>query len=173
MQSGGYGSVGATLGHELQDVALPSGEPLQWVAPSREELPNDLMMRSDQVLALHRAGMQIGAHTVSHPILARLDDEPARGEIVASKQTLENLLGARIGLFAYPNGKPDEDYSSASVRLVREAGFDAAVSTAWGASGSASDIFQLPRFTPWDPTRLRFGARLLRNLAQGASAVAS
>ena len=36
------------------------------------DLPDDLMMTSSQVRAMHQAGMQIGAHTVVHPILARV-----------------------------------------------------------------------------------------------------
>jgi hypothetical protein len=52
------------------------------------------------------------------------------------------------------------------VALVRDLGFDAAVSTAWGAARSGGDPFQIPRFTPWDRTRLRFAARLARNLWQ-------
>jgi hypothetical protein len=51
---------------------------------------------------------------------------------------------------------------------VRRAGFDAAFSTAWGAATAGADVFQLPRFTPWDRTRTRFGLRLLRNLRQPA-----
>lgn len=128
------------------------------------EPPNNLMMSSAQVLAMHRAGMQIGAHTVSHPILARLTDEQARQEIQGSKHFLEQLLGERVGLFAYPNGKPGEDYTPATVEVVRGLDFDAAVSTRWGASGADADLLQLRRFTPWDRTRLRFGARLVSNL---------
>ena len=127
-------------------------------------LPNDLMMTSQQVKAMRHAGMQIGAHTVSHPILARLADRQATEEIRGSKNFLERLLGERVGLFAYPNGKPGEDYTPRNVALVRSLDFDAAVSTAWGASGSGDDLFQIRRFTPWDQTRLRFGGRLLANL---------
>ena len=54
------------------------------------------------------------------------------------------------------------------VSLVRELGFDAAVCTHWGAASAATDRFQIPRFTPWDQTRGRFGMRLLRSLAQPA-----
>lgn len=128
------------------------------------QAPDDLMMSSTAVKAMRQAGMVIGAHTVSHPILARLTDAQARDEISQSKQYLEQLLGERVGLFAYPNGKPGEDYAPASVEVVRSLGFDAAVSTQWGTSASGDDLFQLRRFTPWDQTRLRFGARLLRNL---------
>jgi hypothetical protein len=77
---------------------------------------------------------------------------------------LEQLLGERVGLFAYPNGKPGTDYSPESVQIVRELGFDAAVSTTWGAARSGTDPFQIPRFTPWDRSKLRFGARFAGNL---------
>ena len=127
-------------------------------------LSNDLMMTSDQVIALHRGGMQIGAHTVTHPILALLGAEEACAEIVASRQSLEHLLGAPVRLFAYPNGQPGQDYSAQTVAIARAAGFDAAVTTAWGSSDSRTDRFEIPRFTPWDRTRMRFGARLLGNL---------
>lgn len=127
-------------------------------------VPDDLMMRSSEVKALRLAGMQIGAHTVSHPILARLTDAQAREEIGQSKQFLEQLLGERVSLFAYPNGKPGEDYSPANVEVVRSLGFDAAVSTQWGASGVEDDLFQIRRFTPWDQSGFRFGARLVSNL---------
>ena len=124
----------------------------------------DLMMTSAEVRALRHAGMQIGAHTVSHPILATLDRSTAHAEIAESKGTLESLLGERVGLFAYPNGKPQVDYSSESVDIVRGLGFDAAVSTRWAASSAETDMFQIPRFTPWDRTSLRFGTRMATNL---------
>lgn len=126
--------------------------------------PHDLMMTSHEVKAMRHAGMQIGAHTVSHPILARLTEEQARKEIGDSKIFLEQLLGERVGLFAYPNGKSGEDYIPQSVEVVRCLGFDAAVSTEWGASRTGDDLLQIRRFTPWDQTRLKFGSRLLANL---------
>jgi peptidoglycan/xylan/chitin deacetylase (PgdA/CDA1 family) len=127
-------------------------------------LPDNLMMTSAQLIEMRAAGMQIGAHTVSHPILASIAPEQAREEISASKNSLEQLLGKKITLFAYPNGKPGVDYKPEHAALVRELGFDAAVSTAWGAASSSADVYQLPRFTPWDKSRLRFGVRLLRNI---------
>jgi polysaccharide deacetylase len=126
--------------------------------------PDDLMMTSHEVKAMRHAGMQIGAHTVSHPILARLTEEQARKEIGDSKIFLEHLLGERVDLFAYPNGKPGEDYIPESVEVVRSLGFDAAVSTEWGTSRTGDDLLQIRRFTPWDQTRLKFGSRLLANL---------
>lgn len=139
----------------------------QFIADAAQVVPpDDLMMTSAQIKAMRQAGMQIGAHTVSHPILARLSDELARSEIKGSKDTLEQLLGERIGLFAYPNGKPGEDYTPASVDVVKGLSFDAAVSTQWGASGNGDDVFQIKRFTPWDRSRTGFCLRLFTNFAR-------
>jgi peptidoglycan/xylan/chitin deacetylase (PgdA/CDA1 family) len=136
----------------------------QMAGIAQTPMPVDLMMTSDQVRTLHNAGMQIGAHTVSHPILARLSDEQVRQEVRHSKEFLEQMLKARVGLFAYPNGQPGEDYLPRTVDIVRDIGFDAAVSTEWGTSCKGDDLLQIRRFTPWDRSRLQFGARLLGNL---------
>lgn len=130
--------------------------------------PDDLMMRSEQVRALHRAGMQIGGHTVNHPILARLPLAIARAEITDGRERLQQLLDAPVTLFAYPNGKPGVDYQAEHASLVRELGFAAAVSTAQGAAHRDSDPWQLPRYTPWGRTALIYGGRLVANLHQRA-----
>lgn len=124
--------------------------------------PEHLMMTSAEVRGLHRAGMEIGGHTLSHPILARLSSVEAEREINAGRGALESLLGARVALFAYPNGKPGADYLPRDVQLARAAGFDAALSTVWAAATSAVDSFQVPRVGSWDRSRNRFCARLLR-----------
>jgi hypothetical protein len=49
---------------------------------------------------------------------------------------------------------------------VREAGYKAAVTTSWGSAWSGCDLYQLPRFTPWDRSPRRFVLRLLENLAR-------
>ncbi|MCS6944605.1 MAG: polysaccharide deacetylase family protein, partial [Sutterellaceae bacterium] len=131
-----------------------------------------LMMNCEQVADLAAAGFDIGGHTVTHPILARLSPEEARAEIAGGKSDLEAIVGRRVALFAYPNGVPGKDYAAEHVRLVRACGFQAGVSTAWGVAVWRSDPFQLPRFTPWDRTRLRFGLRLAQNLTRVGYATA-
>ena len=126
--------------------------------------PTDLMMTTQQLRELHAGGMQIGAHTVTHPILARLDASAALDEMATGKAQLESLLDAPVPLFAYPNGKPATDYSAETVALARSAGFEFAFSTAWGAATRSGDVFQVPRFTPWDRSRLRFGLRMAANM---------
>ena len=140
--------------HLVQAVAEASGA----------SLPGHLMMRSAQVRALADAGMTVGAHTVSHPILKSLPPGQARSEIDQSRQALEAITGAPVRHFAYPNGVPGRDLSDETVGIVRGLGFDSAVTTAWGAARRGDDCFQLPRFTPWDRTRWRFGGRLARHL---------
>jgi peptidoglycan/xylan/chitin deacetylase (PgdA/CDA1 family) len=132
-------------------------------AQASGELPPDLMMTAEQVRYLHASGMDVGAHTVSHPILASLDSDRAGKEIHECKNQLEAITGARVSLFAYPNGKPGRDYRAEHVDMVKRLGFEAAVSTAWGVAHAASDPFQLPRFTPWDRTPGRFLVRLMHN----------
>lgn len=125
-----------------------------------------LMMRAEQVARLAASGMDIGAHTLSHPILARVSPAQAREEIAGSKAMLESIVGRSVALFAYPNGVPHQDYRAEHVEMVRRAGFDAAVSTAWGVARPDADLFQLPRFTPWDRARARFALRLAHNLTR-------
>lgn len=130
------------------------------------KLPADLMLTAQQVRMMRRAGMLIGAHTVTHPILSGLPVAEARQEISDSKHFLEALLQERVGFFAYPNGKPVVDYRAGDAEAVRGLGFDAAVSTARGVADALSDRMQLPRFTPWQRTRFRFSAQVVQNLWQ-------
>lgn len=132
--------------------------------------PN-LMMPAEQLRCLRQQNIEVGAHTATHPILTKVSSSVARDEVVRSKARLEDLLDERISLFAYPNGVPEQDYSAEHVEIVRAAGYSAAVTTAWGAASSRSDRFQLPRFTPWDRTRLAFGARLMGNLRRAEQTV--
>lgn len=126
-------------------------------------VPRELMLTSAQLRELRGGGMSIGAHTASHPILARHPDAAARQEIADSRAYLQGLLKDPIPLFAYPNGKLGRDYLPKHVEMARELGFAAAVSTNWGVSTVGCDLFQLPRFTPWERSRSAWGIRLLLN----------
>jgi peptidoglycan/xylan/chitin deacetylase (PgdA/CDA1 family) len=135
-------------------------------------LPTTLMMRSPQVRQLHAAGMEIGGHTVRHPILAEMPDDQARREIVQGRDALAMLVDAPIEVFAYPNGQPDRDYDQRHVQMVRELGFRGAVSTARGVATTAADRFQLPRHTPWGRSLATWSWRLLGGLRQRTFATA-
>jgi peptidoglycan/xylan/chitin deacetylase (PgdA/CDA1 family) len=142
-------------------------------ARSGEQLPSNLMMTCAQVRLLHESGMEVGAHTMSHPILANLEPAQAAREIGESKRILEAMIGAPVRCFAYPNGRPHRDYRAEHVALVKKLGFDGAVCTAWGVARHGDDPFQLPRFTPWDRSSTTFLIRLLRNTFRRAQCVAA
>lgn len=128
------------------------------------EPPTQLMMTSEQVLQLARAGMGIGGHTDVHPILTKVSLEQAREHIVAGREKLQAITGKPVSLFAYPNGRPGIDFGPQHVRLVRELGFDAALSTRWGTAQTGDDLYQLPRFTSWGRSEFRFQVRMALNI---------
>lgn len=125
------------------------------------DLPVDLMLTTDQVRLLANAGQEIGAHTMTHPILRTLSDDVARAEIQLSREALERITGRPVRAFAFPNGRPGDDYTARDCDLVRDLGFEFALSTRPGAASSRSDVYQLPRFTPWDQEPWRWLMRLL------------
>ncbi len=140
----------------------------------RDELSNELyrraagtepprqMLTEDEALDLQGDGISLGAHTLSHPILARLTDDLAFEEIEGSRRWLGALTGRLPMLFAYPNGRLGDDYESRHAEMVRASGFSAAVSTRWGAANQGSPVFELPRFTPWEQARPGFVSRILK-----------
>ncbi|MBI2381169.1 MAG: polysaccharide deacetylase family protein [Gammaproteobacteria bacterium] len=130
-------------------------------------MPGDFMLDAAGVRALRLSGMAIGGHTHDHPILAKLERDAAHETMARNKAELEAILGEKLKLFAYPNGKPGRDYTEEHVRIAKELGYEAAVSTAVGAAGTGADVFQLPRFLPWDKTPSRFLARCLKLAATG------
>lgn len=144
-----------------------------------DSLPDNLMLRSSQVQTLHVAGMSIGAHTVRHPILAKLPSDQAYAEIQSGRRALEDIVQTRVEMLAYPNGKPERDFFSEHVAMARELGFLGAVTTAAGVARPGDDLFQLPRFTPWGGNSMVWAMRLLANqrnvrfpiATQGAGAV--
>jgi peptidoglycan/xylan/chitin deacetylase (PgdA/CDA1 family) len=125
----------------------------------------DLMLTADMIRTMARQRIEIGAHTVSHPILASLDDDAARREIEQCKHDLEAIAGVRVRYFAYPNGKPGPDFDARHAAMARAAGYEAAFTTVVDAATAAHDRYQLPRSSPWDATPTLYALRLLRWLA--------
>lgn len=124
-----------------------------------------LMLSAEMVRTLQASNVEIGAHTVSHPILTSLPDADAMAEIAGSKTALEAILGRPVRYFAYPNGKTGLDFDERHVAMVRDAGFAAAFSTAPGAVTERDNPFTLPRSRPWDASTFFYMLRLLRWLA--------
>jgi peptidoglycan/xylan/chitin deacetylase (PgdA/CDA1 family) len=94
--------------------------------------------------ALRDAGMEIGSHTLNHaslPALLRLDYGAFQSELVDSKLFLEEEVGLRVDLLAYPNGSWDQ----ATASEVARAGYRAAASTVAGAWQRPDDRYWLRR----------------------------
>ena len=124
------------------------------------------MLQPEQLNELVGAGFDIGAHTVNHPILSKLDDSEALAEIEGSRTWIGNTTGKAPTLFAYPNGKRGDDYDARHMEMVRSLGFLAAVSANWGCATRDSSLFELPRFKPWQDTDFGFSSRLCKVVAQ-------
>jgi peptidoglycan/xylan/chitin deacetylase (PgdA/CDA1 family) len=101
-----------------------------------------------QLRALHAAGVEIGAHTVTHRNLAKLGEEDVRRELFDSKHALEDILSAPVQHFAYPFGKRMLHYTPDTARLVQEVGYLSAAAVAFRRAGpkDAKNCFELPRF---------------------------
>src|SRR5205823_1335313 len=61
---------------------------------------------------LTTAGFEIGAHTVTHPILSDLHGSALSREVADCKQTLEEILGIEVSSFAYPKGRSSAEVST-------------------------------------------------------------
>lgn len=99
----------------------------------------DGYMSWEQLEALRDAGMEIGAHTVSHADLGALPLPEARAEISMAREELEQRLGIEVASFSYPSGS----YAPAVARAVRAAGFTSAVTAA--PDSSPRRLYELPR----------------------------
>lgn len=135
-------------------------ECIQFIESLADKLPDNIMMSVSQLKKLYRSGMEIGGHTVTHPILANLSDVEVKKEIYENKATLENILNTSLRYFAYPNGKIEYDYLLKHIDVVKECGYQAAFSTQWAVADQSSDIWQMPRCMPCETTPFRFMLRM-------------
>ena len=101
------------------------------------------MLTGGQVSEIADAGIEIGAHSVTHPELDQLSAGSLRQELVGAKQALEDLLGAEVPGLAYPFG-----YSSKAVRdSAAVVGYEYACSVGNRLATTSADRFSLPRLT--------------------------
>ena len=120
-------------------VAGLMGKTSQWMrAAGGAEFP---LMDWSAARSLQDAGMQCGAHSLSHPALADCSPDEARRELVESRERLEDGLGREVTHFAYPYGSV-----SAQVRaLAADAGYLSACATERRLATSNDDLLRLPR----------------------------
>lgn len=137
------------------------GQLRQWAGSEGVCRPTHGTLSSDEVLDLADGGLvEIGSHTVTHPVLSTMPEEDQRDEIQRSKAHLQHILGYPVTSFSYPFGLRST-YTQETVAAVREASFACACSNFPKLIGKDTDPFQLPRFVvqDWDGDTF---ARLLR-----------
>ncbi|OBH92847.1 polysaccharide deacetylase family protein [Mycobacterium sp. E2733] len=103
------------------------------------------MLTWDEARALAGGGLvTLHPHSVTHPILARCDDDKVEREIVASCAALERETGCAPTIFAYPNGRP-QDFDDRAKDVLRGRGVRWALSTTAGFADRHCDPLALPR----------------------------
>lgn len=121
------------------ETELPQYAPERFAALSWAELR-----------ALASRGLDIGSHTVSHPILSKIEGGvELRREISDSKTRIERETGVKVRHFCYPNGQAP-DLNDQAVAVARDAGYQTAVLAQPGMAGPPFDLFRLKRI-PAEP----------------------
>jgi peptidoglycan/xylan/chitin deacetylase (PgdA/CDA1 family) len=144
---------------------------MHWL--ERERLTNEIvsalgskddasaMMTSEDLLKLEAAGMKIGSHSHMHAIGNVISDEEFTTDLQSSLSVLSSKLNNPISIFAFPNGKTQLDYGAKHLPLVKAVGFKYAITSNPGIVEPSFEAFAVPRFTPWDNTRVKFSLRLM------------
>jgi peptidoglycan/xylan/chitin deacetylase (PgdA/CDA1 family) len=135
----------------LAEFALPATFfiPTAYVGTDRvfdwdRALPRMPNLTWEDIREMARLGFEIGSHTVSHANLGAVPDEQARAELVDSRAVIEDETGQAVRWFAYPFGG-QHHLRPEYVPLIREAGYDGAVSAYGGFVRPGMDDQVLPR----------------------------
>lgn len=104
----------------------------------------DFWMTWEQVRQMRAAGMHLGGHTVSHPLLARLPAAEQHRQIVGCRDRIEAELGEPMRYFSYPYGS-EGSFDESTVRILAASGVELAFSFYGGYQ----------RATDWNPYDVR------------------
>ena len=99
----------------------------------------------ESIRSLAAAGVEIGAHTRTHPNLGKLDDRTKMyDEVIKATQELESLLDTKIRYFAFPFGQK-EHLSKSAAEMLKAAGMQGVCSTLKGWNQVGQDHFHIQR----------------------------
>ncbi len=125
------------------------------------------LLERDEIAKLDASpAIEVGAHTMTHPVLSALRPSQQFEEIAASRAGLEVILGRPPTSFAYPFGTP-ADYDRSSVRAVARAGFVLGCANFASLVGRGSPSLELPRILVKDWSGEEFERRLAHVLDGG------
>lgn len=141
---------------------LPGGDLESFVAALAQEadtgrIPESLRpawLSWQDLAEMQTAGMEIGGHTVNHPVLARLDPAQQRYELQESHRRLQVELGARPRAMSYPVGSLNA-FDLVTQSLAEATGWTMACHYAGGATiGPIEERYAVPRIAVEPYTRL-------------------
>lgn len=104
-----------------------------------------LVLTPTHLREMEAAGMTIGSHSATHPILTSLDQDAAAHELSNSKNEIEAMIEGRVEHFAFPNGPGVENFSASAARLVSACGYRSASTSFRGMLKSEGQLFAIPR----------------------------
>jgi peptidoglycan/xylan/chitin deacetylase (PgdA/CDA1 family) len=88
--------------------------------------------------------VEIGSHTVTHPILSSITDDECRHELTESRRQIEEGVGRKVRSFCFPNGMPG-DYRPSQVRQLADVGYTCGVMAHFGLVKRQTSPYSLPR----------------------------
>lgn len=113
-------------------------------------------MNISELLEMDKSGLvEIGAHTLTHPILALESDQRSEAEIRGSISRLEEILGHNVTTFAYPNGISGIDFTTREIAVLRQCRIELAYSVNNGQMNKHGDPLTIPRVC--SRSRLKLG----------------
>ncbi len=110
-----------------------------YISPKDKEIPPESRLRDEKILELSQS-FEIGGHTMTHPLVSKIEDKEAEKDILEGKKYLENLLGREVTSFCYPGGF----YKESNKKILRDAGFKLARTVERFKTETGSDHFALP-----------------------------
>lgn len=119
----------------IEELRAQTGTPGRSRESHRPMTPEELHVLSDS------GRIDIGSHTLTHPVLTECSEAERWSEINEGRQSCSVLAGRMPTSFAYPYG----DHDAAAVELVRKAGFEVACTTVSAPVRSRCDVLALPR----------------------------
>jgi len=114
------------------------------VTATGETFVGSEMLTWNDVRALDRGGIQLGSHTVTHPILSNESVDRIREEVRDSKEIIESEIGKDVRSFAYPNGTR-RDINAVVLDEVDKAGYQTACTTIEGINTPKTPCHMLYR----------------------------
>jgi peptidoglycan/xylan/chitin deacetylase (PgdA/CDA1 family) len=123
----------------LEGMRIQIGISESWQAQYSQNEPlrrRFFMLNRSELQELAQAGMTIGAHTLSHPMLSKMPEGSAWHEISDSRTQMQRLLEGRVWALAYPFGT-SEAIGKRESMLARRAGFTCAFSNVENSSGES------------------------------------